>query len=86
MEIKSRPIATIDTPVAPEAAAPQEDEKGVASIFKRILPDLRRPASTDATRRVRRRLWASNGRTAAGATSRHRGYGPSALVDRMLPR
>jgi hypothetical protein len=47
MEIKSRPIATIDTPVAPEAAAPHEDEKGVLSIFKRILPDLRRPASTD---------------------------------------
>jgi hypothetical protein len=47
VEIKSRPIATIDTPAASEAAPPQEEEKGVLSIFKRILPDLRRPASTD---------------------------------------
>jgi hypothetical protein len=47
-EIKSRPVATIDTlPAAPEAAPPQEEEKGVLSIFKRILPDLRRPASND---------------------------------------
>jgi hypothetical protein len=48
VEIKSRPVATIDTlPAAPEAAPPQEEEKGVLSIFKHILPDLRRPASTD---------------------------------------
>lgn len=47
VEIKSRPIATIDTPAASEAVPPQEEEKGVLSIFKRILPDLRRPASTD---------------------------------------
>jgi hypothetical protein len=47
VEIKSRPIATIDTPATPQAAPPQEEEKGVASFFKRILPDLRRPASTD---------------------------------------
>jgi hypothetical protein len=48
VEIKSRPVATIDSlPAAPEAAPPQEEEKGVLSIFKRILPDLRRPASAD---------------------------------------
>jgi hypothetical protein len=47
VEIKSRPIATIDTPAASEAAPPQEEERGVLSVFKRILPDLRRPASTD---------------------------------------
>jgi hypothetical protein len=48
VEIKSRPVATIDTPPeASEAAPPQEEEKGVLSIFKHILPDLRRPASTD---------------------------------------
>jgi hypothetical protein len=48
VEIKSRPVATIDSlPGAPEAAPPQEEEKGVLSIFKRILPDLRRPASAD---------------------------------------
>jgi hypothetical protein len=48
VEIKSRPVATIDTPAAaPEAAPPQEDEKGVLSIFKHILPDLRRPTSAD---------------------------------------
>jgi hypothetical protein len=47
VEIKSRPIATIDTLAAPQAAPPQEEEKGVASFFKRILPDLRRPASID---------------------------------------
>jgi len=46
VEIKSRPIATIDSPAAPQAAPPQEEEKGVASFFQRILPDLRRPAST----------------------------------------
>ena len=46
VEIKSRPIATIDTPAAPQAAPPQEEEKGVGSFFQRILPDLRRPAST----------------------------------------
>ena len=48
VEIKSRPIATIDTPAAPQAAPPQEEEKGVASFFQHILPDLRRPASTGA--------------------------------------
>jgi hypothetical protein len=48
VEIKSRPVATIDSlSAAPEAAPPQEEEKGVLSIFKRILPDLRRPASAD---------------------------------------
>jgi hypothetical protein len=48
VEIKSRPVATVDSlPAAPEAAPPQEEEKGVLSIFKRILPDLRRPASAD---------------------------------------
>jgi hypothetical protein len=48
VEIKSRPVAAIDTlPEAPEAAPPQEEDKGVLSIFKHILPDLRRPASTD---------------------------------------
>jgi hypothetical protein len=48
VEIKSRPIATIDTPSAPQAAPPQEEEKGVTSFFQRILPDLRRPASAGA--------------------------------------
>jgi hypothetical protein len=48
VEIKSRPVAAVDSlPAAPEAAPPQEEEKGVLSIFKRILPDLRRPASAD---------------------------------------
>jgi hypothetical protein len=48
VEIKSRPVAAIDTlPEAPEAAPPQEEDKGVLSLFKHILPDLRRPASTD---------------------------------------
>jgi hypothetical protein len=48
VEIKSRPVATVETlPAAPEAVPPQEEEKGVLSIFKHILPDLRRPASTD---------------------------------------
>ena len=48
VEIKSRPVATVDTAPAPEAAPPQQqEERGVLSVFKRILPDLRRPASTD---------------------------------------
>jgi hypothetical protein len=47
VEIKSRPVATIDPATAPEAAPQQQEERGVLSVFKRILPDLRRPASTD---------------------------------------
>jgi hypothetical protein len=48
VEIKSRPVATIDPATVPEAAPQQQqDERGVLSVFKRILPDLRRPASTD---------------------------------------
>jgi len=47
VEIKSRPVATIDTTPAPEAAPPPQEERGVLSVFKRILPDLRRPASSD---------------------------------------
>ena len=47
VEIKSRPVATIDTAPAPEAAPPPQEERGVLSVFKRILPDLRRPASSD---------------------------------------
>ena len=47
VEIKSRPVATIDTTSAPEAAPPPQEERGVLSVFKRILPDLRRPASSD---------------------------------------
>jgi hypothetical protein len=47
VEIKSRPVATIDSAPAPEAAPQQQEDRGVLSVFKRILPDLRRPASTD---------------------------------------
>jgi translation initiation factor IF-2 len=47
VEIKSRPVATIDTAPAPEAAPPPQEERGVLSVFKRILPDLRRPAPSD---------------------------------------
>ncbi len=47
VEIKSRPVATIDPATAPEGAPQQQEERGVLSVFKRILPDLRRPASTD---------------------------------------
>jgi hypothetical protein len=47
VEIKSRPVATIDTAPAPEAAPPLQEERGVLSVFKHILPDLRRPASSD---------------------------------------
>jgi hypothetical protein len=51
VEIKSRPVATIDTAPAPEAAPPQQEERGVLSVFKRILPDFHRPASADETPR-----------------------------------
>ena len=50
VEIKSRPVATIDPAIAPEAAPQQQEERGVLSVFKRILPDLRRPASAAALR------------------------------------
>lgn len=53
VEIKSRPVATIDTAPAPEAAPPQQqqEERGVLSVFKHILPDFHRPASVDETPR-----------------------------------
>ena len=45
VEIKSRPIATIDsTAPAPEQPAPPPEERGLFSAIKHILPDLRRPA------------------------------------------
>jgi hypothetical protein len=45
VEIKSRPVATVDTPRVSEAPPPEE--KGVFSALKRILPDFSHPASND---------------------------------------
>ena len=47
VEIKSRPVATVDetAPSSEQAAAPPE-EKGLLSAIKHIFPDLRRPTPT----------------------------------------
>jgi hypothetical protein len=45
VEIKSRPVATVDTAPAPEQPAPPPEERGVLSVLKHMLPDLRRPSA-----------------------------------------
>jgi hypothetical protein len=44
VEIKSRPVATVETQRPPEPA-PAPEEKGVLSVIKHILPDFSRPVS-----------------------------------------
>jgi hypothetical protein len=52
VEIKSRPVAAVDTPRAPEAApSPPPEERGVFQTLKNILPDFSRPAAHDETPR-----------------------------------
>lgn len=52
VEIKSRPVAAVDTPRVPEAAPPPPpEERGVFQTLKHILPDFSRPASHDETPR-----------------------------------
>jgi hypothetical protein len=51
VEIKSRPVATIDTQRAPETPAQPPEERGVFSTIKQLLPDFSRPASNDETPR-----------------------------------
>jgi hypothetical protein len=46
VEIKSRPVATVDTAPAPEPAPPPAEERGVLSALKHMLPDFRRPSTT----------------------------------------
>jgi hypothetical protein len=50
VEIKSRPVATIETQRPPESA-PVPEERNVFSALKHILPDFSRPASSDETPR-----------------------------------
>jgi hypothetical protein len=45
VEIKSRPVANIEA--MPAAEPPPQEERGVLSAIKHILPDFRRPASAD---------------------------------------
>jgi hypothetical protein len=47
VEIKSRPVANIETMPAAEPAPPPQEERGVLSAIKHILPDFRRPAPAD---------------------------------------
>jgi len=47
VEIKSRPVANIEAMPAAEPAPPPQEERGVLSAIKHILPDFRRPASAD---------------------------------------
>jgi len=51
VEIKSLPVATVDTPRVPEQPPPPPEERGVFQTLKRILPDFSRPASSDDTPR-----------------------------------
>jgi nicotinate-nucleotide--dimethylbenzimidazole phosphoribosyltransferase len=47
VEIKSRPVATVDeTAPAPEQPAPPPEQRGLLSAIKHIFPDLRRPTPT----------------------------------------
>jgi hypothetical protein len=47
VEIKSRPVATVDeTAPSSEQPAPPPEERGFLSAIKHILPDLRRPTPT----------------------------------------
>jgi hypothetical protein len=46
VEIKSRPVATVEAQRPPESAP---EEKGVFSVIKHILPDFSRPASNPAS-------------------------------------
>ncbi len=47
VEIKSRPVVTVDTTPAPEASPPPPEERSVLSVIKHMLPDFRRPSTTD---------------------------------------
>jgi hypothetical protein len=47
VEIKSRPVATVDEAApSPEQPAPPPEERGLLSAIKHILPDFRRPTPT----------------------------------------
>jgi ribonuclease E len=46
VEIKSRPVATVDTP-APVQPPPPPEERSVLSALKHILPDFRRSSTPD---------------------------------------
>jgi hypothetical protein len=50
VEIKSRPVADVSTLAPPEPAPPANEEKGILSTIKHILPDFRRPEGDDAPR------------------------------------
>jgi hypothetical protein len=46
VEIKSRPVATVDIAPAPEPSPPPAEERGVLSALKHMIPDFRRPSTT----------------------------------------